>query len=75
MKTEKIPCGGAAARTKKGEGFGVFYLYTIAGIKEDGVISYNNTRLTSYGQDLSYKIEAEREIDLPTLNKQFPSGK
>ena len=75
MKTEKIPCGGAAARIKKGEGFGVFYLYTIAGIKEDGEISYNNTRLTSYGQDLSYKIEAEREINLPTLNKQFPSGK
>jgi hypothetical protein len=75
MKSDKIPCGGAAARIKKGEGFGVFYLYTIAGISEDGTVTYNNTRLTSYGQDLAYKIEASNEVNLSNLEKSFPSGK
>tara|TARA_Y100000310_G_scaffold341622_1_gene441387 strand:- start:58 stop:1995 length:1938 start_codon:yes stop_codon:yes gene_type:complete len=75
MKSDKIPCGGAAARIKKGEGFGVFYLYTIAGIGDDGTVTYNNTRLTSYGQDLAYKIEASNEVSLSNLEKSFPSGK
>ena len=72
MKEEKIPTGGAVGRIKKGEEFGVFYLYTIAGIEDDGTVNYNSTRLTSYGEVLAYKIESEGEIDWSTLEKRFP---
>lgn len=73
MKTNKIPCGGAKAEMKKGELYGVFYLYTIAAINEDGTVTYNSTRLTSMGKGLAYKIESESELDLNKLDTKFPT--
>jgi|TARA_B110000467_G_C18312478_1_gene479074 hypothetical protein len=75
LENKKFPTGGLKGEQKAGEAYAVFYLYTIAGMDESTKTPvYNVIRLTSMG-GLSFKIEAESEINLPKLEKAFVSAK